>query len=473
MARTNLREVLEAIGASPQGLGAEKDAVALLDLHLKAVQNCQHTDELLDLVIVRDGARKALETTAALRNTSMVARSHAEPLEEALKPLERLIARMEKEERDSAPKDEQGMVGLLAKELGLVQGLQHTDELADLIKASTRAKRLLALSAEVQKTSPVTRSHAESLQNALAPVDRLIAKMHKELLPKTPKSEGQVNVPKVQAQAEPSQPVNPQPPQVKSKPKLKVPYPKRPVDLKSEIPGNWKADKIVTEALFHEMLDVHSELFDGDLPTDMPGISFAVVDKLTIGTAYVKAQVWDDGGEDGPFKPETNKTHKEMAMEMAPAMVTIVPGKDPKRTVYVNAEEYQHGSMGGTGTEPNYDAVNAVMLHESHHASSKGFVNTPFFQDHTLSWKFDECVTEYFTKKVWDSKYPDKADDYFKYTNYFKSGKKGWFGEAGQRLAALAGEKVLAAAYFKGDQPSLESLHKIEKQLEQIVRTIM
>ena len=59
---------------------------------------------------------------------------------------------------------------------------------------------------------------------------------------------------------------------------------------------------------------------------------------------------------------------------MAPAMVTIVPTKDPKRTVYVNAEEYENPKMGGNGTEPNYDAVNAVMLHESHHASSKGFV---------------------------------------------------------------------------------------------------
>lgn len=184
MARTNLREVLEAIGASPQGISEDKDGVALLDLHLKRVQNCQHTDDLLDLVIVRDGARKALETTTSVRDTSMAARSHAGPLEEALKPLERLIARMEKDERDAAPKDEKGMVGLLSKELGLVQGLQHTDELEDLVKASTRAKRLLALSADVQKTSPATRSHAETLQNALAPVDRLIAKLQKELLPK-------------------------------------------------------------------------------------------------------------------------------------------------------------------------------------------------------------------------------------------------------------------------------------------------
>jgi hypothetical protein len=66
----------------------------------------------------------------------------------------------------------------------------------------------------------------------------------------------------------------------------------------------------------------------------------------------------------------------------------------------------------------------------SHHASSKGFVNDPYFKDQQLSWKFDECVTEHFTKKVWNSKYSDKADELLQYSNYFKneSGKKGWYG---------------------------------------------
>jgi hypothetical protein len=164
-----------------------------------------------------------------------------------------------------------------------------------------------------------------------------------------------------------------------------------------------------------------------------------------------------------------------MALDMAPAMVTIVPGKDPKRTVYVNAEEYSNPKMGGTGTEPNYDAVNAVMLHESHHASSKGFVNVPYFPDQQLSWKFDECVTEYFTKKVWDSKYSDKADEYFRYTNYFKNenAKKGWYGEAGQKIAAAVGEKVLAAAYFAADDKALKALAASNKQIEKLVREIM
>lgn len=97
MAKTHLREVLEAIGASREGITDDKDAVGLLALHLKAVQACQHTDELEDLSSVRDGALRALDATAALRATSSVAQSHAELLIEALKPVERLISRMEKE----------------------------------------------------------------------------------------------------------------------------------------------------------------------------------------------------------------------------------------------------------------------------------------------------------------------------------------------------------------------------------------
>jgi hypothetical protein len=115
--------------------------------------------------------------------------------------------------------------------------------------------------------------------------------------------------------------------------------------------------------------------------------------------------------------------------------------------------------MGGTGTEPNYDAVNAVMLHESHHASSKGFVNEQYFRTTSSSrGSSTKCVTEHFTKKVWDSKYPDKADDYFKYTNYFKNEAKetGWYGEAGKKIAEAVGEKVLAAAYFGGDKQALQ-----------------
>lgn len=94
MGKTNLREVLEAIAASQGGMSDDKDAVALLGLHLKEVQACQHTDELAALVQVRDGARRALETTAQVRKTSKLAASHGAQLEQALAPLERLTAKM-------------------------------------------------------------------------------------------------------------------------------------------------------------------------------------------------------------------------------------------------------------------------------------------------------------------------------------------------------------------------------------------
>ena len=331
MGKSNVREVLEAIGSTPSPMTDEKDAVALLAIHLGAVQRCNDTDGLDELIEVRDGAKRALTTTFKVRTTSQLARSHADRLVDALAPLERLIENMQ-------------------------------------VKARPKG-----------------------------------------------------GAPKVEPKPEPKVE-----PQVKGKPKLKVPYPVPSTPLRREIPSTWKAEKIVTEELFREMLDVHSELFDGQLPTTMNGISVAVLDKLGIGIAYVSAQVWDEA-ESGKFDPK-NKEHQEAALAMAPAMVTVVPSKDPKRTVYINSEEYVNAAMGGNGTEPDYDAINAVMLHESHHASSKGFVNEPsYFDDGTLSWNLDECVTEYFTKKVWDSKYSDKADEYFKYTNYFKnkSGKKG------------------------------------------------
>lgn len=99
MAKTNLREVLEAIASKAPGLTDEKDAVALLDMHLGLVQSCQHTDAPAQLIKVRDGARKALQSTFKLRAESMLARSHAEPLEQALGPLERLIDKVQTEEK--------------------------------------------------------------------------------------------------------------------------------------------------------------------------------------------------------------------------------------------------------------------------------------------------------------------------------------------------------------------------------------
>ncbi|WP_457356292.1 hypothetical protein [Roseateles sp. P5_D6] len=104
MGKTNLREVLEAIGSTKDGMTEEKDAVALLDMHLKEVQGCQHTDALEDLVKVRDGAKRALDITFKVRTDSQLARSHAEPLVQALAPLERLIDRLQKEAPKEAPK---------------------------------------------------------------------------------------------------------------------------------------------------------------------------------------------------------------------------------------------------------------------------------------------------------------------------------------------------------------------------------
>lgn len=99
MPKTNLREVLEAIGSTAPGISSEKDAVALLDMHLGLVQECQHTDAPAKLIKVRDGARKALETTFKVRAESVLARSHADPLEKALGPLERLIDKVQTEEK--------------------------------------------------------------------------------------------------------------------------------------------------------------------------------------------------------------------------------------------------------------------------------------------------------------------------------------------------------------------------------------
>lgn len=107
MPRTSLRQVLEAIAATAPGITDEKDASALLDLHLGRVQGCNDTDALARLVKIRDGARKALDATFKVRTESMLARSHADPLVSALGPLERLIDRRMKEEPDEAPEASQ------------------------------------------------------------------------------------------------------------------------------------------------------------------------------------------------------------------------------------------------------------------------------------------------------------------------------------------------------------------------------
>lgn len=98
MPRTHLREVLEAVAASPQGLDNDADAVALLDMHLGLVQACAHTDQPAQLKQVRVGAEKALKSTEALARTSKRVASHRKPLADALEPLARLIPQRQQEE---------------------------------------------------------------------------------------------------------------------------------------------------------------------------------------------------------------------------------------------------------------------------------------------------------------------------------------------------------------------------------------
>lgn len=98
MPKTHLREVLEAIAASPEGLDDEADAAALLDMHLGLVQACQHTDSPAQLKKVLAGAEKALRSTAPLSATSKLVHSHQQPLAQALGPLQRLIPQREKED---------------------------------------------------------------------------------------------------------------------------------------------------------------------------------------------------------------------------------------------------------------------------------------------------------------------------------------------------------------------------------------
>ena len=129
MPRTNLREVLEHLATQGPGLTAEKDAVTLLDLHLGRVQGCQPTDALAQLIEVRDGARQALKSTFAVRTTSVLARSHADALENALGPLERLIDQahaeaptaqqtFEQRWRQVGPRVEQVLKAIAAKSFG-------------------------------------------------------------------------------------------------------------------------------------------------------------------------------------------------------------------------------------------------------------------------------------------------------------------------------------------------------------------
>jgi hypothetical protein len=205
MARTNLREVLEAIGASPKGLSNEKDAVALLDLHLGLVQGCQHTDSPASLIKVRDGARKALETTFKVRTDSLLARSHADPLEKALAPLERLIERTQTEDKPEKERfdkrwDEIGArVGKLQEDIqktkfGASPGKELESALDDFTK---NAKVLMDRKAELEFA--LANKALDGVEKSLAAFDKAFApindkakeeflkvkdKLQKDLIPK-------------------------------------------------------------------------------------------------------------------------------------------------------------------------------------------------------------------------------------------------------------------------------------------------
>jgi hypothetical protein len=99
MGKSSVREVLEAIGSKPEGMTDEKDAVALLAIHLGAVQGANEFAELQELIDLRDGAKRALATTFKVRTTSPLARSHADRLVDALAPLERLIEHLQVTQR--------------------------------------------------------------------------------------------------------------------------------------------------------------------------------------------------------------------------------------------------------------------------------------------------------------------------------------------------------------------------------------
>jgi hypothetical protein len=101
MPKTHLREVLEAIASSAEGLNNEKDAAALLDMHLGLVQACAHTDQPAQLKKVLTGAEKALKATTQLARTSKLVASHQLPLAEAIGPLARLIPLRKREETEA------------------------------------------------------------------------------------------------------------------------------------------------------------------------------------------------------------------------------------------------------------------------------------------------------------------------------------------------------------------------------------
>lgn len=168
MAKTNLREVLEAIAAAPEGLTEDKDAVALLDMHLGLIQAAQHTDELAQLIQIRNEAEKALKSTAGLGGKSKVVQSHRAPLADALEPLKRLIVKQQQEqarEVEAARRKSETERGRIKQEMARLTGKEPVDmkKLREL--AALEHKRAAELDAVLKQAGalqlPITPSPAK------------------------------------------------------------------------------------------------------------------------------------------------------------------------------------------------------------------------------------------------------------------------------------------------------------------------
>lgn len=141
MPRTSLREVLEAIASTAEGLTDEKDAVALLSLHLGRLQDTQHTDEMEQLVKVRGEAEQALRACEALARTNKVVQSHRVTLAKALEPLKRLQSQRVEETRRKAERDRDGIKLAMARLTS--ESPVNIDKLRELAAAEyARAGRL-------------------------------------------------------------------------------------------------------------------------------------------------------------------------------------------------------------------------------------------------------------------------------------------------------------------------------------------
>lgn len=175
MPASHVRQVLESIAASPQGLTDERDAVALLSVALADIEAAKRSDGLARLVKVRDSARKALDTTFKLRSTSALARSHADLVVTALVPLEDWI-----DELQVAELPEQDAVTRLSLAIGELQGLARAEELPRLLKVRANAERVLKNTEAVARTSKIAASHRAQLVALLQPVQQLVKERQQE-----------------------------------------------------------------------------------------------------------------------------------------------------------------------------------------------------------------------------------------------------------------------------------------------------